>query len=148
MRPPFRFAATIAATLPAPVSALCAVVVLTFFLLACVGPRAAAQVDLGRVKVGSSSTTTVSVIVITAGILGSISARMMGAENLDFTNAGGGTCTTNTGYPAGATCTVEVKFQPRLVGQRRGAVVLLDQSGNMLGTETCGEPASVRRQLS
>jgi hypothetical protein len=85
--------------------------------------------------VGSSVTTPVTVTVTTAGVLGSISARMMGAENLDFTNAGGGSCTVGTSYAVNTTCTVNVGFAPKLAGQRRGAVVLLDASGNVLGTE-------------
>ena len=104
-------------------------------LLAGSVPQAAAQATLSSVNVGSSVTTPVTVTVTTAGVLGSISARMMGAENLDFTNAGGGSCTVGTSYAVNTTCTVNVGFAPKLAGQRRGAVVLLDASGNVLGAE-------------
>jgi hypothetical protein len=98
-------------------------------------PPAAAQTTLAAVNVGASATTSVTVTVTTAGVLGAISARMMGAEGLDFTNAGGGSCAIGTAYAVNTTCTVNVGFAPKLAGQRRGAVVLLDSSGNVLGTE-------------
>jgi len=105
------------------------------FLAAGLGARGVAQMNLGSVNVGANATTLVTVPVTTAGVLGSVSVRMMGAEGLDFTNGGGGSCAVGTAYAAGTNCTVNVTFQPRLAGQRRGAVVLLDASGNMLGTE-------------
>jgi len=103
---------------------------------ACLPPvNANAQSNLGSVKVGDSGIDTVTVTMIAAGTLGKISARTMGAEGLDFANAGGGTCAVGTIYAKGSFCTVRVEFKPHLAGQRRGAVVLLDKSGNMLGTE-------------
>ncbi len=57
-----------------------------------------------------------------------------GATGLDFANAGAGTCTVNTAYTAGQTCTVNVTFKPRFAGTREGAVVLKDGSGNVLAT--------------
>jgi hypothetical protein len=58
------------------------------------------------------------------------------AENLDFTNAGGGSCAVGTAYAAGATCTVKVAFSPQFIGPRYGAVVLLDSTAaaNPIGT--------------
>jgi hypothetical protein len=103
--------------------------------LACFVPYVGAQANLGQVNVGASASQAVTVTVTTAGVLGSVSVRMMGAENLDFTNAGGGSCAIGTPYALNVTCTVKVQFKPRLAGQRRGAVVLLDASGNILGTE-------------
>ena len=53
-----------------------------------------------------------------------------GAANLDFKNAGTGTCGPST-Y---STCTVDVTFTPTAPGLRSGAVVLEDLSGNVLST--------------
>lgn len=60
-----------------------------------------------------------------------------GARDLDFTDAGTGTCTTNgTSHAckAGDTCTVDVNFRPRAAGGRRGAVVLSNPSGANMAT--------------
>jgi len=88
---------------------------------------------LGSINVGgTSSTTTETLTFTTAGTLGSISVLTKGIPNLDFTNAGGGTCTIGTAYAANATCTVKVTFSPKYAGIRYGAVVLADASGNSL----------------
>jgi len=55
-----------------------------------------------------------------------------GAPNLDFTDAGSGTCKAGTAYTAGQSCTVDVSFKPKFAGTRYGAAELLDGSGNVL----------------
>ena len=90
--------------------------------------------NFGTVKIGASITETVTVPVTYAGTLGGISVRLLGVENLDFTNAGGGTCTVGTAYTVGATCTVKVAFAPKFAGAREGAVVLFSGSSGS-GTE-------------
>lgn len=88
---------------------------------------------LGSVNIGTTtSATTETVTFTTAGTLGSISVLTKGISNLDFANAGGGTCTIGTAYAANATCTVKVTFSPKYAGTRLGAVVLADASGNTL----------------
>jgi N-acetylneuraminic acid mutarotase len=77
---------------------------------------------------------TVTVPITTAGTLGSIQVLTQGISSLDFTTATGGTCTTGTAYTVGQSCTVNVIFNPRSPGPRRGAVQLLDGSGNLLAT--------------
>jgi len=54
-------------------------------------------------------------------------------EGLDFTDAGGGTCTVGTHYDAGISCTVKVSFKPRLARLRSGAVFAFDNQGAPLG---------------
>jgi hypothetical protein len=103
--------------------------------VAMVAASAVAQANLGSVKVGSVTTDSVTVTMTATGTLGTISVRTMGAEDLDFTNAGGGTCAVGTVYSTGSFCTVRVEFKPRLAGQRRGAVVLLDQNNSVIGAE-------------
>jgi len=104
-------------------------VFLTACMLVCASCAALAQ-NFGSVKIGESSTATITVPIATAGTVGSISVRLLGAENLDFTNAGGGTCAVGTAYAAKATCTVKVKFAPKYAGARNGAVVLFSGAGS------------------
>jgi hypothetical protein len=99
-------------------------------------PLAAQSTNFGSVNVGSSSASPVAVTLTvgTAGTLGSIAVLTQGAPDLDFTNAGGGTCTVNTAYTASETCTVDVTFTPKHPGPRYGGVELLDGSGNLLAS--------------
>jgi sugar lactone lactonase YvrE len=92
--------------------------------------------NFGAVNVGSANTTPISMIFTldTAGTLGSTSVVTQGAPNLDFVNAGTGTCKAGTAYTAGETCTVDVNFKPKFAGTRYGAAELLDGSGNVLAT--------------
>ena len=101
-------------------------------LLFCAVIPLCAQTNLGSVDVGSSATTTAT--VTTAGTANYISVVTGGAADLDYTDAGGETCTVGTVYAASATCTVQVKFAPRYAGARYGAVVLNDGNGNTLAT--------------
>jgi sugar lactone lactonase YvrE len=98
-------------------------------------PQAAqAQSNFGSVAVGSSATTAVTLTFPNAATLGSIAVVTQGAPNLDFTNGGGGTCAVGKTYSMNSTCTVSVAFAPIAPGLRRGAVVLSDNSGNVLAT--------------
>ena len=76
----------------------------------------------------------VTVTFNTAGTLSSTAVLTQGETGLDFANVGAGTCTVNTAYIAGQTCTVNVTFTPRFAGTREGAVVLENNSGNVLAT--------------
>jgi len=92
--------------------------------------------NFGPVNVGSTSATPISLIFTfaTAGTLGSTTVVTQGATNLDFTDAGTGTCKAGTAYGTGATCTVNVNFSPRFAGTRYGAADLLDGAGSVLAT--------------
>jgi hypothetical protein len=95
--------------------------------------------NLGSVKVGSTSTTPLT-LYFTFDAGGSIAApavRTQGTAGLDFTDAGTGTCTTNGTthtYAVGDTCTVDVTFKPTHPGPRYGAVELFGSSGRLLAT--------------
>ena len=52
----------------------------------------------------------------------------LGAPNMDFQYAAGGTCVAGTTYSAGQTCTVNYTFTPKYPGQRLGAIVIYDNS--------------------
>jgi sugar lactone lactonase YvrE len=92
--------------------------------------------NFGTVNVGSTSGTPISIIFTfdTAGTLGSTAVVTQGAPNLDFTNAGTGTCKAGAAYTVGESCTVDVSFNPKFAGTRYGAAELLDGSGNVLAT--------------
>jgi streptogramin lyase len=66
--------------------------------------------------------------------LGSIAVLTQGVTGLDYSNAGGGTCSAGRNYAARAACTVYVAFAPRRAGTRYGAVVLTDKNGIAIGT--------------
>ncbi|MGB7548833.1 MAG: hypothetical protein WBM14_13870, partial [Terracidiphilus sp.] len=70
----------------------------------------------------------------TAGRLGSTAVLTQGATGLDFADVGTGTCSANTAYTAGETCTINVTFTPRFSGSRYGAAVLKDSNGNVVAT--------------
>jgi sugar lactone lactonase YvrE len=76
----------------------------------------------------------VSVNFATGGKLSSIQVLTLGAPNLDFTVASGGSCATGTTYTAGDFCTVNVAFKPAYAGTRGGAILLTDSSGVILAT--------------
>jgi hypothetical protein len=75
----------------------------------------------------------VSVTIASSTTLTGIAVVTQGNPNLDFTDAGGGSCTVGTTYAANQTCTVQVDFTPKRVGTRYGAVVLSDANG-VVGT--------------
>jgi hypothetical protein len=79
-----------------------------------------------------SQTIALNYNVTASGTLGTPQVLTGGAPNLDFTLAGGSTCTGSV--TAGSTCTVNVTFAPRLAGARNGAVQILDAGGNVLAT--------------
>ncbi len=95
---------------------------------------AGAQTNFGAVNVGSSTTANVTVTVPAAATLGSIEVATQGATGLDFTNGGGGSCDAGTNYNAGQSCTVNVTFKPVYAGERYGAVLLLDGSGDVIAS--------------
>jgi sugar lactone lactonase YvrE len=79
-----------------------------------------------------SQTIALNYNVTASGTLGTPQVLTSGTPNLDFTLAGGSTCTGSV--TAGSTCTVNVTFAPRLAGARNGAVQILDSNGNVLAT--------------
>jgi sugar lactone lactonase YvrE len=104
-------------------------------------------VNIGSVNVGSGATATVTLTLSSAATLGNISVVTQGVTGLDFSNAGGGTCSKGTSYSAKAVCTVIVGFAPKFSGSRYGAVQLTDSNGNLLAsaylTGTGNEPQMI-----
>jgi sugar lactone lactonase YvrE len=83
-----------------------------------------------------SQTTTLAFDVAAGTTIGSINVLTQGAPNLDFkaaTTQESNACATQT-YTSAATCTVNVTFAPEYPGQRLGAVVIEDGTGNVLAT--------------
>jgi sugar lactone lactonase YvrE len=102
--------------------------------LAIAAATAGAQTNFGAVNVGASANSTVTVTIPAAATLGSIAVITQGAVGLDFTNGGGGSCAAGTTYQAQQTCTVQVEFMPVYAGERYGAALLLDGSGNVIAS--------------
>ena len=85
--------------------------------------------------VGSTTAAdTLTFAFETSGTLGAPAVLTMGAPNLDFAIAPGGTCASGTAYMAGQTCTVNVTFSPKFPGLRIGAVQLMTTSGAVIAT--------------
>ena len=91
-------------------------------------------VTYGTIAIGNSSSNAITVNFASAEKPASIAVLTGGAANLDFTNAGGGTCKVNRTYAAGASCTVIVLFKPQYAGVRTGAVVLANASNQVIAT--------------
>jgi hypothetical protein len=89
-----------------------------------------ASQNFGSVNVGSPSTVSLSFNV--AGTIGSVEVVTQGAPNLDFTDAGTGSCTSGST----SACTVNATFTPIYAGLRRGAVLFwsgANNSGSVIG---------------
>jgi streptogramin lyase len=116
-----------------------------FVILACVcqilalnavanAQTALVATNFGSVNVLSTSSQTVTYTFSGAVTLGNVSVLTGGASGLDYANAGTGTCLSGTNYISGNSCTVNVTFTPKLAGTRYGAVVLDDNSANVVAT--------------
>jgi len=91
--------------------------------------------SFGTVNAGTTSApVTLNFTFTTAGKLGGTAVLTQGIAGLDFAAASGGTCTANTTYAAGQTCTVKVAFTPGAAGARNGAAVLYGSTGNVIAT--------------
>ncbi len=93
-----------------------------------VGEAVTLALSAGAATLSPGATAPVSVSIPTPTVLGSITALTLGYPNLDFTVVDGGSCAPGTFFPAGAACTVLVRFSPTSPGFHSGAVVLKDAS--------------------
>ena len=106
---------------------------LAALLLGVVGAQA--QAVLGSEPVGSASGgQNVIVTARAAGTVATVEVLTLGVAGLDFAKGIGALSCENANVAAGAACTESVTFTPAAPGLRIGAVVLLDSSGNVLGT--------------
>ena len=91
--------------------------------------------NFGSVNIGTTSPVqTLTYTFGNAVTLGSTAVLTQGATGLDFADAASDTCTANTAYTIGQSCTVNVSFTPQFAGTRYGALVLYDTSGNVIAT--------------
>ena len=112
-----------------------ALVLILLFLSAWKAP---AQADIHfatETSQSGSDTQAVPVSFKLAGSLAEIRVLSAGASNADFRLLPGGTCSVGQSYAASQACVAQVKFTPQAPGERRGAVLLLDQTGNVLGEQ-------------
>ncbi len=91
--------------------------------------------NFGSVNIGTTSPVVPLVFTFqTSETLASAAVLTQGATGLDFVDAGSDTCTANTAYTAGQSCTVNVTFTPQFAGARSGSVVLEGTSGSPIAT--------------
>ena len=94
--------------------------------------------NVGSANVGTSSTgITLFFTFNYGGTIGKPQVLTQGAAALDFNDANTGSCTTNGtsyAYYSYSICGVSVAFSPTAPGNRYGAVVLVDNSGNRIAT--------------
>ncbi len=106
-------------------------------------PTGDQHLDFGLVKAGETSPERETTFTFNrTATLGKIEVVTMGAANRDFKATGTGTCEVNRTYSAGDTCTVGVRFAPQFAGERKGAVVLKDAAGTILGVHPLLDTAS------
>jgi sugar lactone lactonase YvrE len=107
---------------------------LLLLLLAGAVPALQAQANFGSIPVGTASgAQTVTVTAKAAGQVANVKVLTSGISGLDF--AGGSGSCASANLSAGSTCTASVTFTPSVPGLRIGAVVLVNGSGVVLGTE-------------
>jgi hypothetical protein len=106
---------------------------LAALLLAATGAQA--QAVFGTQPVGApSGEQNVTVTAQVAGTVHSVQVLAAGVSGLDFAaGSGASTCASAT-LTVNQACTEPVTFTPAAPGLRIGAVVLLDSTGNVLGT--------------
>lgn len=98
-----------------------------------IGSQLAAQTNFGAIKVGSTASSNVTVSSVAAGTVSSVEVLTAGTPNLDYTETSD-TCSGTAFSTPGQVCSVSASFTPAAPGPRMGAVVLLDSSGNVLGS--------------
>jgi large repetitive protein len=98
--------------------------------------RSSVKFGSAAVAATTPATETLTFTFTTGVTIGTPVVMTQGAPNLDFTDAGTGTCTTTNGntYLQGDTCTVDVKFTPMRPGMRLGAVQLISSGGAIIAT--------------
>jgi len=97
-------------------------------------PMERVATNFGVVKAGVTSTPMNVAFTFKRSVtLGSIDVVTKGAKDLDFDDAHTGTCKAGKSYSAGNTCTVHAIFKPIYAGERDGAVILRDESGETIG---------------
>ena len=90
------------------------------------------QPDFGTLALSASpaSQTLLFTVQGTTANIGAPSVVTQGATGLDFSNPNGWTC---SAYYGNTQCTVPVNFKPTVPGPRSGAVVMVDNTGALLG---------------
>ena len=103
--------------------------------LAAMGARA--QSNFGSEPVGATKAeqaVTVNFSESSGAVSTPVTVVTLGATDSDFIKGSGPSTCPGATITAGGSCTEYVSFKPTVPGQRLGAVVLLDGSGNIAGT--------------
>ena len=97
--------------------------------------QAAFQFPTPLPAASATATQAVTVPIQAPGTIGTVRVLTGGIASADFISVSDGTCAAGNSYPAAATCVITVQFQPKAPGERRGAVVLLDTTGAVMGSQ-------------
>jgi sugar lactone lactonase YvrE len=124
-------------------SLLCAAAALTW--AASAGAQGSVQHFPGPVAVGTTAATQ-TVTLTVHGTVASIRVLTQGEAGLDFQDAGGGSCTTQS-YPLIQACTVNVTVSPTASGRRSGAVQLVDGTNHVLASQAIDVAATGPRAV-
>lgn len=81
----------------------------------------------------ATSSQAITVPITANGTIGQVLVVTGGIPGVDFVSSSLDTCAAGDSYTTGATCSMTVIFQPKAPGERRGAVVLLDANGAVMG---------------
>jgi len=88
-------------------------------------------VNFGALPVGQTSKAqSVTFTFAASATIATIDATTMGVTGLDYAISDSGTCAVGTVVSKGGSCTLKATFTPKLAGQRKGGVVLLDAAGS------------------
>jgi sugar lactone lactonase YvrE len=115
---------------PVRTRALCLAILINAALVCATATAQMSQAFTGSTAVGQSTQPlSVTVTMSASGTPAAPQALTLGIANADFI-VNGTNCSTTTSYNVGAQCTVNVVFQPKYPGLRRGAVVIENAAGN------------------
>lgn len=113
-----------------------------FLLLAISSASSQATVFPGTTAVGGSSVpVAVTLTLPLGGTIQSVQVLGEGVAAVDFVRAGGSCAVSLTLLPT-QSCTVSIVFAPASPGDRRGAIVLLDSSRNVLASQLLAAAAT------
>ena len=96
----------------------------------------AASQPFGSLTVNAGHVTaTVSVQIPNGGTVATLRVVTQGVEGADYTLDAPGSCAVNASFTGPSTCTASVTFAPKAPGTRLGAVVLVSNSGSVMGEQ-------------
>ena len=95
----------------------------------------ASPIDFGQVSAGTTSAAASLVFTFTlGGALGTPGVSTQGVSGFDYYDTKTGSCLKGVTFATGATCTLNVTFQPKVSGAVYGAATLTNSAGATIAT--------------